>query len=163
MDAACLKHVIMEWPENSHRTLGRDHPDCWVVRVMPHPSPHIWVHPCDWSLQPLYLFTLFYNLYTLLQIYKCEDYATFVSCHLRGPPPPTPLHAPLPPPPLVTLAHAGSDVLGSGHQLWCWNPTTGHRRQDVPPLPWSTSNLMIIVIYLFPALLPLHPARAPRL
>ena len=38
----------------------------------------------------------------------------------------TPLRALLPLPPLVTPAHVGLDVLGSGHQLWHQNPTVGH-------------------------------------
>ena len=120
--------MIMKWPENGCRTSGRDHLDCWVIHMMPHPPLHIWAHPHDWSLQPLYLSTLFYNLYTLLQIYKCEDYVAFASHHLRGPPPLTPLRAPLPPPPLLTPAHTGSDISGSGHQLWHQNPTVGHLR-----------------------------------
>ena len=33
---------------------GQLHPECWVFHTMPHPPPHIWAHPHDWSLQPLY-------------------------------------------------------------------------------------------------------------
>ena len=33
----------------------RVHPACWVYHVTPHPPPHIWAHPRDHSLQPLYL------------------------------------------------------------------------------------------------------------
>ena len=128
MDAVRLKCVNMKWPEKSCRTSGRDHPDHRVVHMMPHPPPHIWACTHNQSLQLLYLSTLFYNLYTLLQIYKCEDYAAFASHHLRVSPPLTPLCAPLPPPPLMTLAHAGSDILGSGHQLWRQNLTMGHQR-----------------------------------
>ena len=132
---------------------------------MPQPPPHIWAHPRDWSLQPLYLSTLYYNHCTLLQIYKSGDYVAPMPHHLKVPPPLTPLHALPPPSPLATLAHTGSNVLGSGHQLWCQNPTTGHRRRDVPPLPWSTPNLTIVIAHLVRALLPLllpHPARAPN-
>ena len=88
----------------------------------------------------IYLHYATISLYTLLQIYKLGDYVASVPYHLRGPPPQTPSRAPLLPPPLVTPANAGSDVLGSSHQLWHWNPTTGHRRHDAPHL------------------LPLHPA-----
>ena len=72
-------------------------------------------------------------------------------------------HAPPPLPPLVTPAHAGSDVSGSGHQLWCWNPTMGHQRQVTPPPPLPSPNLMSAT-YLAPVHLPgpLRPARAPR-
>ena len=40
--------------------LGRDIPGCQDVHLMPHPPPHIWACPHDWSLQPLYLH-YFYN------------------------------------------------------------------------------------------------------
>ena len=167
MDTACPKCIIPKLPENGRRTLGRDHPECQVVRMMPHPPLHIWAHPRDWSLQPLYLSTLFYKLFvhnfTNLQT---QDTGTIPMAltphHLRGPPPLTPLCAPPLLPQLMTPAHTGSDVLGSGHQLWHWNPTTGHRRRNAPPLPWSPSNLMIVVSYLVPALLPLHSAQAPH-
>ena len=33
------------------------HPECQVFHMMPHPPLHIWTHPRDWSLQPLYLST----------------------------------------------------------------------------------------------------------
>ena len=59
MDAAHPKHVITKLPENGLRTSGRDHPVC----VMPHPPPCICVCHRDRSLQPLYLSTLFNNLF----------------------------------------------------------------------------------------------------
>ena len=126
------KHIITKLPENDRRTSGRDHPDCWVVHVMPHPPPHIWSHPRDWSQQLLYLSILFYNLFvhnfTNLQTWDTGAISVaIVPHHLRGPPPLTPLCAPPLPPPLVTLAHMGSDVSGSGHQLWHPNPTMSHQ------------------------------------
>ena len=51
----------MKLPENGHRTLERDYLDHRVVHAMPPPPPHIWTHPHDQILQPLYLSTLFYN------------------------------------------------------------------------------------------------------
>ena len=119
--------VIMKLPENGCRTLGRDHPDHRVVRVMPHPPLCIWAHPHDQSLQPLYLSTLFYNLFvhTITNL-QMQGLCSFMHRHLRGPPPPTPLRAPPPPPPLATPAQAGLDILGSSHHLWHRNPTTGH-------------------------------------
>ena len=51
----------MKWPEYGCRTSGRDHPECRVVCMMPHPPPHIWVHPHNRSLQPLYF------IYIILQ------------------------------------------------------------------------------------------------
>ena len=68
------KRVIMKLPENGCRTLGREHLDCWVVHMMPYPPPHIWAHPHDWSLQLLYLSTLFYNLFV----------HTFTNLQIRG-------------------------------------------------------------------------------
>ena len=99
--------------------------------MMPHPPPHIWAHPCDRSLQPLYLSTLFCNTFvhnlTNLQTQDTGAIPTaLMLCHLRGPPPLTPLCAPPLLPPLATPAHAGSDISRSGNQLWCWNLTTGH-------------------------------------
>ena len=41
---------------------------------MPHPLLHIWAHPRDWSLQPLYLSTLFYNLF--VHTYKFTNLGT---------------------------------------------------------------------------------------
>ena len=73
----CPKCVIMKLPENGCRTSGIVHPSCQVVHVTPHPPPHIWAHPRDWSLQLLYLSTLFYNLlYTILQIWRLCCYLT---------------------------------------------------------------------------------------
>ena len=34
------------------------HPERWVFHTMPHPRPHIWVHPHDQSLQLLCLYLL---------------------------------------------------------------------------------------------------------
>ena len=140
VDAACPKHVNMKLVENGRRTLGRDHPDPWVVCMMAHPPSHIWAHPHDRSLQPLYLSTLFYNpfVHNLTNLQTQDTSMTSMATmphHLSGPPPLTPMHAPLPPPPLVTPAHTGSDVLGSGHQLWHQNLTTGHRSRVAPPPP----------------------------
>ena len=138
MDVACPKHIIMKLPQNSRRTSGMDHPDFQVVCVMPHSPLHIWAHPHDRSLQPLYLSTLFHNLsvhnFTNLQTQDTGTISMAITPRdLRGPPPLTPMHAPLLPPPLVTLAHVGSDISGSGHQLWCQNLTSGHRRRVTPP------------------------------
>ena len=36
LDTACPKHMNTELPKNSCQTQGRDHPDHWVVRPMPH-------------------------------------------------------------------------------------------------------------------------------
>ena len=135
MDVACPKHVNMKLPKNGHKALGGDHPNHRVVCMMPHPPPHIWACPCDRSLQLLYLSAVYYNRCTLLQIYKCRAYAALTPCHLRVPLPLTPLRALEPLSPSATHAHMGSNVLGSGHQLWHWNLTLGHRRRDVPPLP----------------------------
>ena len=136
-DMARLKCVNMKLPKNGCKSLGRDHPDCWMVHVMPHPPQHIWACPHNWSLQPLYLSTLYYNrcTFTNLQIYTSEDCVALVPCQLRVPPPPTPMHALQPPFPVVTPAPVGSNVLGSGHQLWRRSLTVGHQRQDVPPRP----------------------------
>ena len=127
--------VNMKLPKNSHKALGRDHPDHRVVHVMPHPPLHIWARPCDRSLQPLYLPTLYYNHCTLLQIYTCGDCVALLPHQLRVPPPLTPMHALRPPSPSVTPAPTGLNIPGSGHQLWHWNPTVGHQRRDIPPLP----------------------------
>ena len=35
--------------------MATKHPECRVICTMPHPSPCIWVHPRNHSLQPLYL------------------------------------------------------------------------------------------------------------
>ena len=120
-----------------HKTSGRDHPDRWLVRLMPHPPPHIWAHPRDRSLQPLYLSTLYYNhcTFTNLQIYRSEDRVALAPHQLRVPPPLTPAHAPQPQSPSATPAPAGSNALGSSHQLWCPSPTVGHRRRGIPPRP----------------------------
>ena len=125
--------IIRKLPENGRRTSGMVHPDCRVVHMMPHPSPHIWAHPHDQSLQLLYLSTFFfYNFNTILQNQGLRCHLTPPS--LRGPPPLTLSCVPPPPPPLVTPAHVGSDVSGSGHQPWCQNLTTGHH-MPVSPLP----------------------------
>ena len=128
MDAVHLKRITTKLPKNGCKTLERDHQDCRVVHVMPHSPPHIWARPCNQSLQLLYLPTLYYNHCTLLQIYTCGDCATLVPRLLRVPPPLTPVHALRPPSPSVTPAHAGSNIQGSGHQLWHRNPTVGHQR-----------------------------------
>ena len=39
--------------------LSRDIPGCQDAHPTPHPPPHIWVHPRDRSLQPLYLHDFF--------------------------------------------------------------------------------------------------------
>ena len=43
------------------------HPECWVFHAMPHPPLHIWAHPRDWNLQPLYLSTFIQLLRVLSQ------------------------------------------------------------------------------------------------
>ena len=74
-DVVHPKRVNTELPKNGCETQGKDHPDCWVVHLMPQPPPHIWAHPHDQSLQLLYLSTLYYNrcTFTNIQIYKSED------------------------------------------------------------------------------------------
>ena len=123
-----LKRINTKLTKIGRKASGRDHPDCWVVLAIPHPPMCIWAHPHDWSLQPLYLSTLYYNccIFTDLQIYRSEDRAALVPRQLRVPPPPTPIHEPQPQSPSVTLAPAGSNVQGSGHQLWCRSLNMGH-------------------------------------
>ena len=127
------RRVIRKLPENSHRTLGMVHLDCRVVCMMQHPPLHIWAHPHNWSLQPLYLSTFFYNFFfTILQTRGLCSHLALPP--LRGPPPLTLSCGPPPLPPLVTPAHVGSDVLGSGHQSWHRNLTVGHH-MPASPLP----------------------------
>ena len=135
-DVPCPKCVIMKLLENGHRTLGRDHPDCWVVCVMPHLPAYLGASPQPEPTTALFIYIILQSLCTLLQIYKLGDYVTITPRHLRGPPPPSLLRAPPLPPLLATLAHVGSDVLGSGHPWWRQNLTVGHRRRAAPPLPW---------------------------
>ena len=44
------------------------HPGHRVFHAMPHPPPRIWAHPCNWSLQPLYL-----SLLQLSQVIQIEE------------------------------------------------------------------------------------------
>ena len=101
-----------------------------MVCLMPHPPPRIWAHPCDWGLQPLYLSTLYYNrcTFTNIPIYRSEDQVVLVPHQLRVPPPLTPMHAPQLQSPSATPAPVGSNLLGSGHQLWCQSLTVSHQR-----------------------------------
>ena len=130
LDASHLKCVNMELPKNGRQTQGRDHLDHRVVCLMPHPPPHIWVHPRDRSLQPLYLhyITMLCILFTNLQIYRSKDGVALVPCQLKVPPPLTPMHAPQQQFLMATLAPAGSNVQGSGHQLWHQSLTVGHQK-----------------------------------
>ena len=129
-DAVRPKCMNMKLPKNGCKTQGRDHPDHWVVCLMPHPPLRIWAHPHDWSLQLLYLSTLYYNscTFTNIQIYRSKDRAALTPHQLRVPPPLTPAHAPQLWSPLATPAPAGSNALGSSHQLWRRNLTTGHKK-----------------------------------
>ena len=60
--------------KESRKRLGRDIPGCRDAHLTPHPPLHIWVHPHDWSLQPLYLH-YFYNA----ALRNC-----FTNLHTRG-------------------------------------------------------------------------------
>ena len=84
---------------------------------MPHPPPHIWVHPRDRSLQLLYLHyvTMLHSRITL-QIYRKEGRAALLPHQLRGPPPLSSAHAP-PWHLVMTPAPAGLNAQGSGHRL----------------------------------------------
>ena len=57
---ACPKRVHQKLPKNGHRkkTAATVHPGHLVFHAMPHPPLHIWAHPHNRSLQPLY-FSLF--------------------------------------------------------------------------------------------------------
>ena len=46
---------------NDVNYVSRAYPEHQVFCAMPHPPPHIWVHPHDRSLQPLYLSTFYTN------------------------------------------------------------------------------------------------------
>ena len=126
-----------ELPKNGCQTQGRDHPDCRVVHPMPHPPLRIWACPHDWSLQPLYLhyITMLCILFTNLQIYRSQDRVALTPHQLKVPPPLTPMHAPKQQFLVATPAPAGSNIQGSGHQLWHWSPTAGHQKQEVLPHP----------------------------
>ena len=70
LEVVCPKCMNTELPKMPTKTQDRDHLDHWVVCLMPHPPPHIWAHPCNRSLQPLYLHyitTLCIYRYTNLQ------------------------------------------------------------------------------------------------
>ena len=97
--------------------------------------------PRDATLSPAYLGTspqlepttaLFIHNFTHLQNWGLCCHLTLPS--LRGPLPLTFSRVPPLPPPLVTPAHMGSDISGSGHQSWHWNLTAGHH-MPVSPLP----------------------------
>ena len=130
---ACPKCISMKLSKKAAKTLGRDHPDCWVVREMPHPPPHIWAHPPNWSLQLLYLhyITMLCLVIINLHIYRNEDGVALAPHWLRVPPLLTPVHAPQQQSLMATSAPAGSNAQGSGHQQWHWSLTVGHQKQEV--------------------------------
>ena len=117
--------------------MGRDHPDGWAIHKTPHPPPHIWACPHNWSLQPLYLhyITMLCLVITNLHIYRIEDGAALPPHQLRVPPPLTPAHAPQQQSLVVIPAPAGSNAQGSGHQWWCQSWTVGHQMLEVLPHP----------------------------
>ena len=58
------------------------------------PSPRIWVHPHNQSLQPLYLhYVTMLHMEITLQIYRMVGEAALPPRELRGPPPLSPVHA----------------------------------------------------------------------
>ena len=124
---------------------------------MPHPPPCIWVCPCNWSLQPLYLSTLYYNhcTFTNIQIYRSEDRVALMPCQLRVPPPPTPTHAPQPQSPLVTPAPTGLTYQGAATncgvrvQLRVIKGETFLLVHDRPPLPRSSSSMWFSLLFCF--------------
>ena len=38
------------------------HPECRMFHTTPHPPLCIWVHPHNWSLQPLYLSLILFTI-----------------------------------------------------------------------------------------------------
>ena len=109
--------------------LGRDLPDHQEDCLMPHPPPHIWAHPHDWSLQLLYLhyFTMLHSEITL-HIYRKEGGVALPPHRLRGPSPLSPARVLQQLSLVVTLAPVGLNAQGSGRQLWCQSPTTGRQK-----------------------------------
>ena len=121
----------MKLSKNGHKASGGDHPDHQVVCMMPQP-PRIFGHIPVTRAYNCFI----YLHYITTAVHKCRAYAALTPRHLRVPPPPTPcmhIDRHLPWRPQLTqgqtsLAHAGSNVLGSSHQLWHHNPTVGHQR-----------------------------------
>ena len=54
------------------------YPGCQVFHAMPHPPLGIWAHPCDWSLQPVYL-----SLLQLSSVIQIEEIIHILHSYVR--------------------------------------------------------------------------------
>ena len=61
------------------------HPEHWVFHTVPHPPLCIWVHPHNWSLQPLYLSTITTTMSFITKI-ESNVFTPIFSASRQGPP-----------------------------------------------------------------------------